>query len=55
MEQKNKRIEGSIKGMRTAQRMDMSMSPQGVPEMFMAANCLPMAASSVALQQAVPL
>lgn len=39
----------------TAQRMDLTSSPHGVPEMFMAANCLCTAASSVELQQAVPL
>jgi hypothetical protein len=35
--------------------MDFTRSPHGVPEMFMAANCFWTAASSVALQQAVPL
>jgi len=40
---------------RTAQRMFLTMSPHGVPEMFMAANCFWTAASSVALQQEVPL
>ena len=40
---------------RTAQRMFLTMSPHGVPEMFMAANCFWTAAASVALQQEVPL
>jgi hypothetical protein len=44
-----------IENNRTAQRMFLTMSPHGVPEMFMAANCFWTAASSVALQQEVPL
>jgi hypothetical protein len=49
-----KEIHGIETG-RTAQRMFFTASPHGVPEMFMAANCFWTAASSVALQQEVPL
>lgn len=41
--------------MLTAQSMDWTIEPQGVPEMFMDSNWLLHAASSVALQQLLPV